>query len=208
MRPTSSGAQFLPCSVIMCLGGALQVWRLGDGSGTIDRDPGEAPRPAGAPKSAAAEKEERDAPRMWLNDSLATVCMNDACKLPFTLSRRKTHCRHCGRIFCGKVSERGTEEMHVPVHLRLCLCLIAVPVVCVLCVVHFQQDWRGQAVPGLLHDAVVQLRPRCPSSSSGQAQEASGMHLALAITSMHPSRRRAPVQRRRAAGRQAARRRE
>lgn len=84
-------------------GGALQVWRLGDGSGAIDRDPGEAPRGAGAPKSAKEEKEERDQPRMWLQDSMATVCMNDACKLPFTLTRRKTHCRHCGRIFCAKV---------------------------------------------------------------------------------------------------------
>lgn len=35
----------------------------------------------------------------WLRDATASECM--LCGTPFTLLRRRHHCRHCGRIFCS-----------------------------------------------------------------------------------------------------------
>lgn len=36
----------------------------------------------------------------WMEDRDGAVCMG--CRQPFTVSRRRHHCRFCGRIFCAQ----------------------------------------------------------------------------------------------------------
>ena len=38
----------------------------------------------------------------WLPNSASDVCMNARCGKPFTLTRRRHHCRECGGLFCSK----------------------------------------------------------------------------------------------------------
>lgn len=40
----------------------------------------------------------------WVPDELVTHCMNMACQVTFTLTRRKHHCRSCGKIYCRDCS--------------------------------------------------------------------------------------------------------
>ncbi|XP_064630520.1 lateral signaling target protein 2 homolog isoform X2 [Lineus longissimus] len=41
-------------------------------------------------------------PPMWVPDSDSLLCTS--CKMPFTLVRRRHHCRNCGKIFCSRCS--------------------------------------------------------------------------------------------------------
>eukprot|EP01062_Namystynia_karyoxenos_P070184 TRINITY_DN65573_c0_g1_i1.p1 TRINITY_DN65573_c0_g1~~TRINITY_DN65573_c0_g1_i1.p1 ORF type:complete len:442 (+),score=118.64 TRINITY_DN65573_c0_g1_i1:76-1326(+) len=41
---------------------------------------------------------------VWLPDASAVLCA--ACRRPFTLRRRRHHCRRCGRLFCGRCTAR------------------------------------------------------------------------------------------------------
>lgn len=45
----------------------------------------------------------------WVPDADCEQCT--ACGAPFTLVRRRHHCRNCGRIFCGKCS---TNSLALP----------------------------------------------------------------------------------------------
>jgi hypothetical protein len=45
----------------------------------------------------------------WVPDSDCDQCT--ACGSPFTMVRRRHHCRNCGRIFCGKCS---TNQLSIP----------------------------------------------------------------------------------------------
>ncbi|XP_038050012.1 uncharacterized protein LOC119723433 isoform X5 [Patiria miniata] len=38
----------------------------------------------------------------WINSSQRSKCHNSSCKLKFTLTQRKHHCRKCGEVFCAK----------------------------------------------------------------------------------------------------------
>ncbi|XP_022088119.1 vacuolar segregation protein PEP7-like [Acanthaster planci] len=38
----------------------------------------------------------------WINSSQRSKCHNSSCKLKFTLTHRKHHCRKCGEVFCAK----------------------------------------------------------------------------------------------------------
>ncbi|ELR15150.1 regulator of chromosome condensation (RCC1) repeat domain containing protein [Acanthamoeba castellanii str. Neff] len=40
----------------------------------------------------------------WIPDEESTLCM--ACKAPFTMIRRRHHCRNCGGLFCGSCSSK------------------------------------------------------------------------------------------------------
>eukprot|EP00038_Savillea_parva_P002132 m.110886 g.110886 ORF g.110886 m.110886 type:complete len:929 (+) comp10733_c0_seq2:260-3046(+) len=42
----------------------------------------------------------------WIKDSATKQCM--LCTVVFTKRRRRHHCRHCGRVVCGKCSEHRT----------------------------------------------------------------------------------------------------
>ena len=68
---------------------------------------------------AAAEalmSSEDSAAVRWLPDEATDCCMAESCGRPFTLLRRRHHCRGCGQIFCDACSPlRGT-----PVPQRRC----------------------------------------------------------------------------------------
>lgn len=44
----------------------------------------------------------------WVKDTSATACMGPGCGVRFSFSERRHHCRHCGKVFCGKCSNRAT----------------------------------------------------------------------------------------------------
>ncbi|TFK18803.1 hypothetical protein FA15DRAFT_602682 [Coprinopsis marcescibilis] len=46
---------------------------------------------------------------LWKPDSLATVCDNVYCRVPFGLFERRHHCRKCGGIFCAACTSRTTS---------------------------------------------------------------------------------------------------
>ncbi|XP_072923849.1 lateral signaling target protein 2 homolog isoform X1 [Hemitrygon akajei] len=45
-----------------------------------------------------------EVPPEWIADSACNQCMS--CKAPFTILRRRHHCRNCGKIFCSRCSSR------------------------------------------------------------------------------------------------------
>lgn len=46
----------------------------------------------------------------WLPDLMSTTCMN--CYRPFTLLRRRHHCRECGNLFCAGCTKMIVEVRH------------------------------------------------------------------------------------------------
>ena len=69
----------------------------------------DAPEPLTRALADAPVCESYHAP-VWVPDSLAARCMR--CSEPFTLWRRKHHCRLCGRVFCGACSSSGFWIRH------------------------------------------------------------------------------------------------
>uniref|UniRef100_A0A8C8RL52 Lateral signaling target protein 2 homolog n=1 Tax=Pelusios castaneus TaxID=367368 RepID=A0A8C8RL52_9SAUR len=53
------------------------------------------------PETEDKEKQKKDPPD-WVPDEVCSFCT--ACKAPFTVIRRKHHCRSCGKIFCSRCS--------------------------------------------------------------------------------------------------------
>lgn len=59
-------------------------------------------------------------PPEWVPDSASTQCMS--CCAPFTLLRRRHHCRSCGKIFCSRCSGYTTSlpRVHNTQPVRVC----------------------------------------------------------------------------------------
>lgn len=53
---------------------------------------------------AASTPSSRSGWWLWVDDSYSNECFR--CRLPFTLFRRRHHCRHCGHLFCGACSDK------------------------------------------------------------------------------------------------------
>ncbi|KAM6056581.1 lateral signaling target protein 2 homolog isoform 2-T2 [Chlamydotis macqueenii] len=76
----------------------------------------DAPRVADCPlcsSPAEAAGLRRAGPRRlpeWVPDSACSQC--SACRLPFTLLRRRHHCRSCGKIFCARCSPHTAALPH------------------------------------------------------------------------------------------------
>lgn len=77
--------------------------------------PTPAPAPGASAPSTPSKKEDSDeegeglfTKKNWIKDEEASACMN--CSTPFTFMNRRHHCRACGKIFCGKCSDK---ECHV-----------------------------------------------------------------------------------------------
>lgn len=61
----------------------------------------------------------------WVPDSDCLQCTS--CGNPFTVFRRRHHCRNCGRLFCGRCSsnEMPIPELGYDHNVRVCdLCFI------------------------------------------------------------------------------------
>ena len=56
--------------------------------------------------------------REWQSNSAAKVCT--ACNKPFSATRRKHHCRHCGRIFCAACSSKTAKTPASKKEVRVC----------------------------------------------------------------------------------------
>ncbi|XP_043560040.1 lateral signaling target protein 2 homolog isoform X4 [Chiloscyllium plagiosum] len=52
-----------------------------------------------------ARDEDLEDPPEWVPDEVCSYCT--ACKAPFTVIRRKHHCRSCGKIFCSRCSSHS-----------------------------------------------------------------------------------------------------
>ncbi|XP_018418776.1 PREDICTED: lateral signaling target protein 2 homolog isoform X1 [Nanorana parkeri] len=55
--------------------------------------------------AAKARDGELEDPPDWVPDEACSLCT--ACKAPFTVIRRKHHCRSCGKIFCSRCSSHS-----------------------------------------------------------------------------------------------------
>ncbi|KAM4808165.1 lateral signaling target protein 2 homolog isoform 2-T2 [Rhinophrynus dorsalis] len=55
--------------------------------------------------AAKAREGEFEDPPDWVPDEVCSLCT--ACKAPFTVIRRKHHCRSCGKIFCSRCSSHS-----------------------------------------------------------------------------------------------------
>ncbi|KAF4757746.1 hypothetical protein FOZ63_027950 [Perkinsus olseni] len=54
----------------------------------------------------------------WVPDDMVTAC--SVCHEPFSVTRRKHHCRHCGRVVCAQCSEHRVVVPGVKAKVRVC----------------------------------------------------------------------------------------
>ncbi|KAL6059479.1 Lateral signaling target protein 2 [Balamuthia mandrillaris] len=54
----------------------------------------------------------------WMDDSLVDECLK--CRVPFTMFRRRHHCRNCGQIFCGECMTNRAALPTYEGYVRVC----------------------------------------------------------------------------------------
>ncbi|NXF40006.1 ZFY16 protein, partial [Nyctibius bracteatus] len=55
---------------------------------------------------------------LWVPDSEAPNCMN--CQVKFTFTKRRHHCRSCGKVFCGGCCKRKCKLQYMEKEARVC----------------------------------------------------------------------------------------
>uniref|UniRef100_A0A2I3LFJ6 Zinc finger FYVE domain-containing protein n=1 Tax=Papio anubis TaxID=9555 RepID=A0A2I3LFJ6_PAPAN len=55
----------------------------------------------------------------WVPDSEAPNCMN--CQVKFTFTKRRHHCRACGKVFCGVCCSRKSKLQYLEKEARVCV---------------------------------------------------------------------------------------
>ncbi|NXO78855.1 ZFY16 protein, partial [Sitta europaea] len=55
---------------------------------------------------------------LWVPDSEAPNCMN--CQAKFTFTKRRHHCRACGKVFCGTCCKRKCKLQYMEKEARVC----------------------------------------------------------------------------------------
>ncbi|XP_013047244.1 zinc finger FYVE domain-containing protein 16 isoform X2 [Anser cygnoides] len=55
---------------------------------------------------------------LWVPDSEAPNCMN--CQVKFTFTKRRHHCRACGKVFCGACCKRKCKLQYMEKEARVC----------------------------------------------------------------------------------------
>ncbi|NXX41129.1 ZFY16 protein, partial [Tricholaema leucomelas] len=55
---------------------------------------------------------------LWVPDSEAPNCMN--CRVKFTFTKRRHHCRACGKVFCGGCCKRKCKLQYMEKEARVC----------------------------------------------------------------------------------------
>ncbi|XP_012860353.1 zinc finger FYVE domain-containing protein 16 [Echinops telfairi] len=58
-------------------------------------------------------------PPPWVPDSEAPNCMN--CQVKFTFTKRRHHCRACGKVFCGVCCNRKCKLQYLEKEARVCV---------------------------------------------------------------------------------------
>ncbi|XP_054507602.2 zinc finger FYVE domain-containing protein 16 [Agelaius phoeniceus] len=87
-------------------------------------EPGESSSGAGGNQTSESA-EPRKAPAalswkqpLWVPDSEAPNCMN--CQAKFTFTKRRHHCRACGKVFCGSCCKRKCKLQYMEKEARVC----------------------------------------------------------------------------------------
>ncbi|NXI12695.1 ZFY16 protein, partial [Irena cyanogastra] len=87
-------------------------------------DPGESSSEAGESQTSEST-EPRKTPAalswkqpLWVPDSEAPNCMN--CQAKFTFTKRRHHCRACGKVFCGSCCKRKCKLQYMEKEARVC----------------------------------------------------------------------------------------
>ncbi|NXR59567.1 ZFY16 protein, partial [Rhadina sibilatrix] len=87
-------------------------------------DPGESSSEAGGNQTSETAKSHKTPPALswkqplWVPDSEAPNCMN--CQVKFTFTKRRHHCRACGKVFCGSCCKRKCKLHYMEKEARVC----------------------------------------------------------------------------------------
>ncbi|NWI76447.1 ZFY16 protein, partial [Dryoscopus gambensis] len=87
-------------------------------------DPGESSSGAGGNQTSESTESHRTPPALawkqplWVPDSEAPNCMN--CQAKFTFTKRRHHCRACGKVFCGSCCKRKCKLQYMEKEARVC----------------------------------------------------------------------------------------
>ncbi|NXX24745.1 ZFY16 protein, partial [Nicator chloris] len=87
-------------------------------------DPGESSSEAGGNQTSENAKSHKSPPALpwkqplWVPDSEAPNCMN--CQAKFTFTKRRHHCRACGKVFCGSCCKRKCKLHYMEKEARVC----------------------------------------------------------------------------------------
>ncbi|NWW19547.1 ZFY16 protein, partial [Falcunculus frontatus] len=87
-------------------------------------DPGESSSEAGGNQTSESTESHKTPPALswkqplWVPDSEAPNCMN--CQAKFTFTKRRHHCRACGKVFCGSCCKRKCKLQYMEKEARVC----------------------------------------------------------------------------------------
>ncbi|NXS17748.1 ZFY16 protein, partial [Mystacornis crossleyi] len=87
-------------------------------------DPGESSSEAGGNLTSESTESCKTPPALswkqplWVPDSEAPNCMN--CQAKFTFTKRRHHCRACGKVFCGSCCKRKCKLQYMEKEARVC----------------------------------------------------------------------------------------
>ncbi|NWH41290.1 ZFY16 protein, partial [Chloropsis hardwickii] len=87
-------------------------------------DPGESSSGAGGNQRSEGAESRKSAAALpwkqplWVPDSEAPNCMN--CQAKFTFTKRRHHCRACGKVFCGSCCKRKCKLQYMEKEARVC----------------------------------------------------------------------------------------
>ncbi|NXT60124.1 ZFY16 protein, partial [Chaetops frenatus] len=87
-------------------------------------DPGESSSEAVENQASESAESHKTPPALswkqplWVPDSEAPNCMN--CQAKFTFTKRRHHCRACGKVFCGSCCKRKCKLQYMEKEARVC----------------------------------------------------------------------------------------
>ncbi|NXH92677.1 ZFY16 protein, partial [Edolisoma coerulescens] len=87
-------------------------------------DPGESSTEAGGNQTSESTESRKTPPALswkqplWVPDSEAPNCMS--CQAKFTFTKRRHHCRACGKVFCGSCCKRKCKLQYMEKEARVC----------------------------------------------------------------------------------------